>query len=75
MLRNEQQPRDLIQREAMKKIAHAKKQHTTQPNITHSSAVKGWKDNCDLQILAYNYNPKHPDTSEKARVTDCVASC
>jgi len=41
MLRNEQQPRDLIQREAMKKIAHAKKQHTTQPNITHSSAVKG----------------------------------
>jgi len=43
-------------------------------NQTSLFLLQGWRGNCDLQILVYNCNPKNPDTSEIARVTDYVAS-
>jgi len=36
--------------------------------------LQGWRGNCDLQVLLYNCDPKNPDPSEIARVTDYVAS-
>jgi len=43
-------------------------------NQTSTTLLQGWRGNCDLQILVYRCDPKNPDSSEIARVTDYVAS-
>jgi len=42
--------------------------------VTQSSLnmLQSWRANCDLQIIVYNCDPKRPDLSEIARVTDYV---
>lgn len=43
-------------------------------NQTSTTLLQGWRGNCDVQILVYRCDPKKPDSSEIARVTDYVAS-
>jgi len=43
-------------------------------NQTSIALLQGWRGNCDVQMLVYKCDPKKPDSSEIARVTDCVAS-
>ena len=44
-------------------------------NQTSTALLQGWRGNCDVQMLVYKCDPKKPDSSEIARVTDYVASC
>ena len=34
--------------------------------------IRGWRGNCDLQILLYDSDPQAPDPAEIARVTDYI---
>ena len=43
-------------------------------NQTSSYLLQSWRANCDVQILVYNGDPKNPDISEIARITDYVVS-
>ena len=43
-------------------------------NQTSTALLQGWRGNCDVQMLVYKCDPKKPDSSEIARVTDYVAS-
>jgi len=36
--------------------------------------LQSWRANCDVQILIYDTDPKNPDASEIAKVTDYVVS-
>ena len=36
--------------------------------------VQGWRANCDLQVLLYECDPKHPSPCEIARVTDYIVA-
>lgn len=36
--------------------------------------LQSWRGNCDVQLLIYNCDPKHPNMSEIARVTDYVVA-
>jgi hypothetical protein len=36
--------------------------------------LQSWRANCDISILIYESDPKHPDASEIAKVTDYVVS-
>ena len=36
--------------------------------------VQGWRANCDLQVLLYECDPKHPSPEEIARVTDYIVA-
>lgn len=44
--------------------------------ITQSSMdlLQSWRGNCDVQLLIYNSNPKDPNISEIAKVTDYVVA-
>jgi len=43
-------------------------------NQTSTVLLQSWRANCDIQILVYDCDPKNPDVSEIARVTDYVVS-
>ena len=43
-------------------------------NQTSLDLLQSWRGNCDVQILVYDCDPKHPNLSEIARVTDYVVS-
>ena len=43
-------------------------------NQTSSLMLQSWRGNCDVQLLIYDSNPKTPDISEIARVTDYVVA-
>ena len=43
-------------------------------NQTSLVLLRSWRGNCDIQILIYNCNPKYPDISELARVTDYIVA-
>ena len=43
-------------------------------NQTSVAMLQGWRANCDVQLLVYRCNPKNPDPSEIAKVTDYVAA-
>ena len=34
--------------------------------------LQSWRANCDIQILVYETDPKHPEAAEIAKVTDYV---
>ena len=36
--------------------------------------LQSWRGNCDIQILVYSCDPKHPDIAEIARITDYVVA-
>lgn len=46
------------------------------PRITQTSLdlLQSWRANCDVQILIYNCDPKSPDVSDIARVTDYIVA-
>lgn len=46
------------------------------PRVTQSSTymLQSWRGNCDIQILVYDSDPRYPDISEIARITDYVVS-
>ena len=46
------------------------------PRVTQTShhMIQSWRANCDVQILCYNSDPKSPDLSEIARITDYIVS-
>ena len=46
----------------------------TRVNQTSLDLLQSWRANCDVQILVYNCDPRFPDPSEIARITDYVAS-
>ena len=48
--------------------------NNTRLNQTSTTLLQGWRGNCDIQILVYRCDPRKPDSSEIARVTDYVAS-
>ena len=43
-------------------------------NQTSLDCLQSWRGNCDVQIIVYNCDPKKPDLSEIARVTDYVVA-
>ncbi len=38
------------------------------------SLLQSWRGNCDIQLIVYNCDPKYPNISEIARVTDYVVA-
>lgn len=46
------------------------------PRLTQTSlhCLQSWRANCDISILIYESDPKNPDPSEIAKVTDYVVS-
>ena len=43
-------------------------------NQTSKYLIQSWRANCDVQILVYDCDPKNPDISEIARVTDYIVA-
>lgn len=43
-------------------------------NQTSRYMLQSWRANCDIQVLVYNGDPKNPDISEIAKITDYVVS-
>jgi len=43
-------------------------------NQTSINLLQSWRGNCDIQLLVYNCDPKHPSVSEIARVTDYIVA-
>lgn len=43
-------------------------------NQTSVDLLQSWRGNCDVQILLYDCDPRHPNLTEVARVTDYVVS-
>lgn len=43
-------------------------------NQTSKHLLQSWRANCDVQILVYDCDPKNPDISEIARVTDYIVA-
>lgn len=43
-------------------------------NQCSTQLLQSWRGNCDIQILVYNCDPKHPNINEIARVTDYVVA-
>lgn len=43
-------------------------------NQTSLNLLQSWRGNCDIQILVYNCDPRHPNIAEIARVTDYVVA-
>ena len=43
-------------------------------NQTSRHMLQSWRANCDIQVLVYDGDPKNPDTSEIAKITDYVVS-
>lgn len=43
-------------------------------NQTSLVLLQSWRGNCDLQILIYDCDPKHPNLTEIGRVTDYIVS-
>jgi hypothetical protein len=41
---------------------------------TSLHCVQSWRANCDISILIYESDPKNPDPSEIAKVTDYVVN-
>jgi hypothetical protein len=41
---------------------------------TSTDLLQSWRANCDIQLLIYNSDPKHPDPMDIARVTDYIVS-
>ena len=39
---------------------------------TSLSCLQSWRGNCDIQILIYETDPKHPDPAEITKVSDYV---
>ena len=37
-------------------------------------ALQAWRANCDVQVLIYSSDPRHPDPADIARVTDYVVA-
>ena len=52
---------------------HQERNHT-RVTQTSTDLLRSWRGNCDVQILVYNCDPKWPDVSEIARVTDYVVA-
>jgi hypothetical protein len=46
------------------------------PRLLQTSlhCLQSWRANCDISLLIYESDPKHPDASEIAKVTDYVVS-
>lgn len=47
---------------------------TTRMTQTSKKLSKGWRANCDVQLLLYDTDPREPDIYELSRVTDYVVS-
>ena len=43
-------------------------------NQSSMSLLQSWRGNCDIQLIVYNCDPKYPNISEIARVTDYVVA-
>ena len=43
-------------------------------NQTSVDMLQSWRANCDVQLLIYNSDPKNPDVSDLARVTDYIVA-
>ena len=43
-------------------------------NQTSLNLLQSWRGNCDIQVLIYNCDPRHPNIAEIARVTDYVVA-
>lgn len=43
-------------------------------NQASMSLLQSWRGNCDIQLMVYNCDPKYPNVSEIARVTDYVVA-
>lgn len=43
-------------------------------NQTSTDLIQSWRGNCDVQILIYDCDPRHPNLNEVARVSDYVVS-
>ena len=43
-------------------------------NQSSADLLQSWRGNCDVQILVYDCDPRHPSLSEVARVTDYVVA-
>ena len=62
------------------KVDHRRSQQLYMPrnhrrlNQTSTDLLQSWRGNCDVQILVYNCDPKKPDISEIAKVTDYVVA-
>jgi len=41
---------------------------------TSMDVLRCWRGNCDVQLLIYDSDPKYPDLTEIARVTDYVVA-
>ena len=41
---------------------------------TSTDLLRGWRANCDIQLLIYSSDPKTPDPLDIARVTDYIVS-
>lgn len=46
----------------------------TRLNQCSTQLIQSWRGNCDIQILVYDCDPKHPNINEIARVTDYVVA-
>lgn len=44
------------------------------PRVVQTSIdmLRGWRANCDIQLLIYNSDPRNPDIMDIARVTDYI---
>ena len=41
---------------------------------TSTDLLQSWRANCDVQLLIYNSDPKNPDVTDIARVTDYIVA-
>jgi hypothetical protein len=41
---------------------------------TSLKTLQSWRSNCDVQLILYDSDPRNPDLSELAKVTDYVVS-
>lgn len=66
------QPKVQVDHKKCKKL-HMPRNHT-RVHQTSLDMLQSWRGNCDVQILIYDSDPRHPNISEIARVTDYVVA-
>lgn len=64
----------VIQKDHRKTTRLYMPRNNTKINQSSMDLLQSWRGNCDVQLLIYNSNPKDPNISEIAKVTDYVVA-
>ena len=68
------QDRDVISKDQRGFNQLCMKRNNERFNQTSLYCLQSWRANCDIQIIVYDTDPKNPDFSEIAKVSDYVVN-